>query len=178
MINLRQSVWCALALVVLSGTAAGTARADQSVAPPSSMAVETAPLPWSALNSEQQRLLQRFEGNRDTLPAARQNALARGSDRWLSMTPEQRDNARSRFKQWRDLEPGQREAARRNWKQFQDLSPEQKQRVRAAYKRFQKLPVERRMELRRKWQQLSAEERRERLERLRDRAQQRRLQRP
>ena len=48
-------------------------------------------VPWASLSAEQQRLLGRFAPNWDQMPPQRQQALTRGSERLLAMTPEQRE---------------------------------------------------------------------------------------
>ena len=93
-------------------------------------------------------------------PPERQQALAKGSQRWLSMTPEQRSSAQQRFTQWRAMPPEQRQQLRQRWQQFKSLPPEQQQRVRESFNRFRQMPPERRQELRRQWRQMSPEQRR------------------
>ena len=39
------------------------------------------PRPWSSLSAEQQQVLERFRADWDSLPADRQEKLARGSER-------------------------------------------------------------------------------------------------
>ncbi len=67
---------CAVPLAARAQDAADVARA-----PAAGAAADLAPVPWSSLSSGQQKLLQRFEGQWDTLPVPRQNALALGSER-------------------------------------------------------------------------------------------------
>src|SRR5271168_1221448 len=88
----------ALLLTLLVLVAAVPAFAQESVEPAS-------PRSWQSLSPQQQQLLHNFQGNWDSLPADKQQSLARGSDRWIHMSPEERSGAQDRFKQWRALPP-------------------------------------------------------------------------
>jgi hypothetical protein len=90
---------------------------------PAAGANPPAPVAWSSLAPEQQKLLSRYEGQWNSLPPARQQALAHGSERWLGMSAEQRDKARDRFSHWQSLPPEQRHALRSRWQKFQALPP-------------------------------------------------------
>ena len=63
-------------------------------APPPAASAPAAPVQWTSLSPDQQKLLSRFGNQWCTLPPERQQALARGSQRWLGMTPDQKDLAR------------------------------------------------------------------------------------
>src|SRR5437762_13232768 len=80
---------------------------------PAAGASPPAPLAWSSLAPEQRKPLSRYAGQWDSLPPARPQALAHGSDRSLGMSPEQRDKARERSLHWQGLPPADRPARRR-----------------------------------------------------------------
>ena len=98
-------------------------------------------------------------GTMPSRDSERQQALAKGSQRWVSMTPEQRLGAQQRFSQWRAMPPEQRQQLRQRWQQFKSMPPEQQQRVRESFNRFRQMPPERRMQLRRQWRQMTPEQR-------------------
>src|SRR5580700_6442447 len=77
----------------------------QETAPPAMPAAGPPPAPvaWSNLSPDQQRLLSRFGSQWSTLPPARQQALAHGSERWLGMSGEQLDQARERFQHFQTM---------------------------------------------------------------------------
>ena len=66
-----------LVLMVLTWLCAAPAGAAETV-------------PWDALSSDEQRVLQRLQDRWNDLPAQRQQTLRKGVARWQSMTPEQR----------------------------------------------------------------------------------------
>ena len=59
------------------------------------------PRSWESLSPEQHQLLHSFQGNWDSLPAEKQQALRSA---WRNMSPEQRN-------QWRSMSPEQRRGA-------------------------------------------------------------------
>lgn len=124
-------------------------------------------VPWASLSAEQQRLLGRFEANWDQMPPQRQQALTRGSDRLLAMTPEQRERARERFARWRDMDDDQRRMVRNRWQQFETLTPDQQDAVREGFKRFKSMSPERRRMLREAWRTATPDQRRRMLDVLR-----------
>ncbi len=123
-----------------------------------------APVAWSSLSPEQQKLLKNFSGQWGSLPPSRQQALAHGTDRWLGMSGEQRDHARDRFEHFRSLPPEQRHALRSRWQQFQALPPHEQAAVRDNFHRFQQLPPERRQLLRQQWRSATPGERQQMVE--------------
>ncbi len=145
--------------------------AQEPAAPPAA-AAPSAPVSWESLSPQQQKLLgTRFGSQWNTLPAERQQALARGSQRWLGMTPDQKTQARDRFAHWNSLPPEQRQALRQRWQQFQALPPQQRAFVRENFHRFQQLPPARRQMLMQRWHNATPEQRKEMVERARARAQ-------
>jgi acyl-CoA reductase-like NAD-dependent aldehyde dehydrogenase len=93
------------------------------------------------------------------LPAEKQQALTRGSDRWIHMTPEERSGAQERFKTWRALPPEQRQQLRERWRQFKALPPEQQQQIRRQFNTFRQMPPAQQQALRNAWRNMSPEQR-------------------
>jgi hypothetical protein len=127
-----------------------------------------APVAWSSLSPPQQQLLSKFGGQWASLPPGRQQALAHGSERWLGMSQAERDTARERFSRWNSLPPDERHALRSRWQRFQALPPEQQAAVRQNFRRFQQLPAERRQLLREQWNKATPAERKEMVQRARE----------
>jgi hypothetical protein len=171
-----QHPWILGALLALAGCvpaawadAAGDGAAEGL--PPLAAPSPAAPLAWKSLAPEQQQLLQGHARDWDTLPPARQHALARGAQRWLQMDPAQREQARERFQTWRALPEERRELIRRRWERFQQLDPESQALVRENFRAYARLPPWKRRMLRRRWLEATPAERahmRERLEQRRE----------
>jgi uncharacterized protein DUF3106 len=123
---------------------------------PATPSTAPAPVAWSSLSPQQQQLLSRFGGQWGSLPPARQQALAHGSERWLGMSQGERDTARERFSKWNALPPGDQAAVRQN------------------FHRFQQLPAERRQMLRERWNNATPAERKEMVQRAREKREKRR----
>ena len=156
--------------------AAGPVYAQEPGAAPA--ASPPAPVAWSSLSPDQQRLLSHFGSQWSTLPPARQQALAHGSERWLGMSPAERDQARQRFTRWQALPPEQRQALRARWQRFQALPPNEQAVVRQNFHRFQQLPPARRQMLREQWRNASPAQRQQMIERAREVRQKRALEHP
>ncbi len=161
MSNRRSALICTLLLLAQPLVAAAPAWAQEPAAEPGT---PPAPIAWSSLTPEQQRLLGNYGAQWSTLPPARQQALAHGTERWLGMSGAQRDQARERFERFRSLPPDQRHALRNRWQRFQSLPPEQQASVRDNFHRFQQLPPERRQMLRQQWRNASPGERQQMIE--------------
>lgn len=146
------AAWLAVVLIALATGAAPAFAQEAAGAPP-------APVAWSSLSPDQQRLLGRFGEQWNSLPPARQQALAHGSQRWLGMSSGERDQARERFSHWQSLPPEQRQALRQRWQHFQALSPAQRAQARENFHRFQALPPERRQMLRQQWHSATPQQR-------------------
>jgi hypothetical protein len=145
--------------LLLAVGAAAPSFAQQTAPPAMPAASAPAPVAWSNLSPDQQRLLSHFGSQWSTLPPARQQALAHGSERWLSMSSGERDQARQRFQHWQTLPPEQRNALRQRWQRFQALPPAEQARVRDNFHRFQQLPPARRQMLREQWRNASPAQR-------------------
>lgn len=76
-------------------------------------------IPWSSLSPDQQRILSRAHDRWDQLPTERQQRLLRGAQRWQAMTPEQREQARERWRERHDL----RREYHERWHRNRDESP-------------------------------------------------------
>jgi hypothetical protein len=159
-----------LLLVLLMAAAVPVFAQDVPAAPSSA----PAPVAWSSLSPQQQQLLSRFGGQWGSLPPARQQALAQGSERWLGMSPGERDTARERFSKWNALPPDERHALRGRWQRFQALPPGEQAAVRENFRRFQQLPSERRQMLREQWNNATPAERKEMVQRAREKREKRR----
>ncbi|MBS0365800.1 MAG: DUF3106 domain-containing protein [Proteobacteria bacterium] len=153
-------------LLLAAWLAVGTPVLAQQSAEPAAQA-PAAPITWSSLAPEQQRLLSGFNGEWKNLPPARQQALAQGSQRWLSMSDAQRQQASERFSRWRALPPEERAVLRNRWQNFQSLTPAQQAAMRQNFHRFQQLPPQRRQYLREQWRNASPGERRQMIEQAR-----------
>jgi hypothetical protein len=142
----------------------------QASAPSVTRPAPGAPVPWNSLSPDQQHLMSRLSGQWDQLPPQRQQALASGSQRWLGMSPDQRTQARQRFNQWQQLPEQRRQQLRQRWEEFRAQPPERQQADRENFRKFQQLPQERRQQLRKRWQKATPEERRDMVQRARQRA--------
>ena len=100
---------------------------------------------------------------------SRQLQLANGAERWVDMSPEQRERAQQRFKEWRNLTDAQRDQIRDRYRDFQNLPPEQKRRIRNNFQRFKDMSPERRQRLRERFRDLTPEQRKRVRDRLTDR---------
>ena len=156
---LGRSMLLAVCLCMLLALA--TARADDFAQR------EPEAVAWEALSSDQQQLLGRFEHDWTQIPAGRQQALARGSERYLAMTPEQRERARGRFQRWQELPDSTKIRVRNRWQQFQNMSPTERDAVRRGFQQFRRLPVDTRRELLERWRDASPIQRRQMMENLR-----------
>ncbi len=156
-----------LALYALPAACLATAVTDPPAA--ASAKPPTAPLTWKELQPQQQRLLQSYAKDWDSLPPGRQQALARGAQRWLSMDPAARAEARERFQTWQKLPEERRQLIRKRWERFQQLDPESKALVRENFDAFMRLPPWKRRMLRERWLKATPEERQRMLERMRER---------
>ena len=156
---------CIFALLLL---AAAPAFAQEAPAPGAN---PPAPVAWSSLSPQQQKLLSRFGGQWDGLSPSRQQTLAHGTERWLGMSAEERDKARERFGHWQTLPPEERHALRNRWQKFQALPPNEQASVRENFHRFQQLPPARRQLLREQWRAANPTQRQQMIEHAREQRQ-------
>jgi hypothetical protein len=153
---------CALPALCLAAAVTDSPPAETAKPP-------AAPLAWKELQPEQQRLLQSYAKHWDSLPSRRQQALARGAQRWLSMDPAARAEARERFQTWQKLPEERRQLVRKRWERFQQLDPESKALVRENFDAYMRLPPGKRRMLRQRWLAATPEERQRMLQRMRER---------
>jgi hypothetical protein len=157
------------AAVLLASAAPCFAQLPPPEAAPTPRAMSPpAPVPWSSLSSEQQRVLGPMGKEWNSLPPERQQALANGSKRWLDMSAEQQTQARERFSRWQSLPPEQRHSLHDRWQRFQALPPKEQEAVRQNYHRFQQLPPAQRQMLRQQWRNASPEQRQQMVEHARE----------
>jgi Spy/CpxP family protein refolding chaperone len=77
------------------------------------------------------------------------------------MSPEQREHAKSRFRNWRELPSERRALIRERAEIFNSLAPEEQERIRENFRRFQEMKRERREMLRERYNRMTPEQRRE-----------------
>ena len=77
-----------------------------------------APVPWSALGPDEQRLLAPVRERWQEIPPAQQQRLRRKAERWQSLAPEQQDRIRQRLARFAAMTPEQRAAARERFRAF------------------------------------------------------------
>jgi hypothetical protein len=87
-------------------------------------------------------------------------------ERWMRMSPEQRQRAldklpperrqrvEERIRQYQQLSPQERQALRQRYDRFSQLPPQKQNQARALFRRFSALPAERRQALQHELQQL------------------------
>ncbi|MDO9451302.1 MAG: DUF3106 domain-containing protein [Stagnimonas sp.] len=105
---------------------------------------------WKQLTAPQQALIEpalKSQGAFDTLPEPRRNALVKGADRWLAMTPEQRTAATRQFQQWQQLNTVEKVAVLERREQFRKLSSEQRKTLLDARKHYLDLPLQQQINL-------------------------------
>jgi len=107
-------------------------------------------------------------GQRDMARAGPGPAAARDTpiERWMRMSPEQRQRALSklpperrqriqeRIRQYQQLSPQERQALRQRYDRFSQLPPQKQNQARDLFRRFSALPADRRQALQRELQQL------------------------
>ncbi len=106
---------------------------------------------WKQLDVRQQALiapaLQSQGGDFDKLPAPRREALVKGADRWLAMTPQQRTVATQQFQQWQLMSAKEKVAVLERRERFRKLSPEQRKALLDTQKQFLEMPLQQQQEL-------------------------------
>ncbi|HEV7432791.1 MAG TPA: DUF3106 domain-containing protein [Steroidobacteraceae bacterium] len=166
-----QHVWLLLGLLLASSAMPGArvAAAVTDSAPAAIAKAPAAPLAWKDMQPNEQQLLQSYAKNWDSLPPARQQALAHGAQRWLSMDPTARGQARERFQTWQKLPEERRQLIRKRWERFQQLDPESRSLVRENFNAYMRLPPGKRHMLRQRWLAATPEQRARMMERMRER---------
>ena len=93
-------------------------------------------------------------------------------DKWKSLSPQEKEKLRERYRKFKALSPEAREKLIVNSKRFKNLNPDQKQRVLANFKRFENMTPEQRQRMRerhQKWKLLTPQQRQNIREKIRDR---------
>lgn len=113
---------------------------------------------WKDLDSRQQGLIKPAllsqGGDFDKLPAQRREALVKGADRWLSMTPEQRTTATQQFQQWQQMSAAEKIAVLERRERFRKLSPDQRKALLETQRQFLELPLQQQRDLRDEFKEL------------------------
>jgi len=91
-------------------------------------------VPWTNLNPEEQRVLQRYSDQWDTLSPDQQERLQRGAKEWIHMNPQQQERIRSRYDRFRQLPPEEQERLRRTHRWYRNLPPDQREDLRRRWK--------------------------------------------
>ncbi|MES2884362.1 MAG: DUF3106 domain-containing protein [Pseudomonadota bacterium] len=111
-----------------------------------------APALWHQLSSAQQVLIKPAllteGGDFDKLPESRRGALVKGADRWLAMTPAQRNTATQQFQQWQLLSPAQKVAVLERRERFRKMTPDQRKALLDTREQFLDMSIERQTSLR------------------------------
>lgn len=123
----------------------------------SSSVVLAAPA-WKQLSAQQQALITPAlllqGGDFDKLPEPRRAALVKGADRWLAMSPAQRNTATQQFQQWQQLSSSEKTLVLERRERFRKLSPEQRKALLDTQHKFQLMPLEQQQELRSEFNEL------------------------
>jgi hypothetical protein len=96
-------------------------------------------------------------------PLNRDERRLRRQRRWdplQQMEPQEREQARQRFKRWREASPEQRERIRQRLKRFHNLPPEAQERLKRRREWFRSLPQEERLKIRERWRRTMPDDRR------------------
>lgn len=126
---------------------------------PANASTAQQPLAWSALSTDQQRMLAPLQGQWNQLQPARQRRLAEHAQHWATLPPEHRQQIRERLHRWSTMTPEQRHRVRENARAFHDLSPAERAKVSEAFRKFQSLPPAERRALRERWRTMTPEQR-------------------
>ncbi|MGH8113491.1 MAG: DUF3106 domain-containing protein [Rhodanobacteraceae bacterium] len=118
-----------------------------------------APLAWSSLGADQQRMLAPIRNQWEQLRPARQHRLAAHAHHWATLSPARQRQIRARLTRWAAMSPAQRRQLRQNARVFHNLTPEERAKVSEAFKKFQSLPAEQRRALRQRWRAMPPNER-------------------
>lgn len=79
---------------------------------------------------------------------------ARSPEDWQSLTPDQRQELRERYRRFQNLSPQEQEQLRQRYERYKELSPERRQKMKERHERLQQLSPQQREQLRREWRQL------------------------
>src|SRR5689334_1619095 len=93
----RAGLHTVLVAALLAAASPAISLAAQDDAPAPRAVVAAAPLPWSALDADEQRILEPVREQWQELAPAQQQRLRRKAERWQSLAPEQQDRVRQRL---------------------------------------------------------------------------------
>lgn len=91
-------------------------------------------------------------------PQQREALIAPLRDRW-NRESEERPRMLERAQRWQSMSPEQRAQARHGMKRFEGMNPEQRRQARALYGRMKELTPEQRTALRDEWKKMTPEQR-------------------
>lgn len=105
---------------------------------------QTSPPDWEQLSPAQREVLVAPLRDRyNSAPAPQRQKMLRHGERWLAMSPAQRDQAR------------------KGMRRFEGMSPEQREQARALFGAMRGMPPAQRDALRERWRGMTAEQRRQ-----------------
>jgi len=143
-----------------AGLAQASSARPMQGAPEVAPAKADAPLAWSGLTADQQRMLAPLQGQWDQMQPARQHRLAEHALHWANLSPERQQQIRERLTRWMQMTPAQRRQLRENARVFHNLTPAERAKVSKAFRKFQSLPPAERRALRERWRTMTPEQRR------------------
>lgn len=164
---MRKSTWPALLVAACLLPAPRIANAQdapaipaQPVQAPTAKAdPQATPLAWSAMSTQQQRMLAPLQDQWSRMHPARQHRLAERAQHWANLPPPRQQQIRERLTRWARMTPAQRRQLRENARAFHRLTPQERTRVSEAFRKFQSLPPAQRRALRERWRAMSPQQR-------------------
>lgn len=116
-----------LTIIALVGTWSATATAESDKS-------------WDQLTPQERQVLQQTHTERwNSMTPEQRERMLKGAERWQKMTPEQRQQVQARREKYKDMSPEQREQLRERHRDrreaFEKLPPEKQQAVRDCKKR-------------------------------------------
>lgn len=124
---------------------------------------------WEQLRPEERRTLDTFAGQWADLSPEKRQRLRRSARYWLQMNESERVKARTRLEQWELFGPVQQQDIRERFRRFKQLPPHERTLLLESRQWFMTQSEPRRQQWRDRWDRLSAEEREEFLDRLKER---------
>lgn len=96
----------------------------------------TAPT-WTQLTPPQQQVLAELQSQWEQQPAKLRNNLVKVADKYPKMKPEEQERVRRRITHWASLTPEQRQAARKRYKQIKKQPVEKQKEVKQQWETYQ-----------------------------------------
>ena len=97
---------------------------------------------WTDLKPQQQRVLAPLKDEWRQLDAQRKRKWVGVANRYPNMKPEEQARVQRRMKYWASLTPAERQAARSSFQTVRKLPADQKGQIREKWKQYQSLPEE------------------------------------